>query len=396
MTMIPLSNMFVARSVSGRRLASFRMPLAFHPEIAHSSLVFVDEVRRFIQDCLSRVGVPSIKLRCISDFLVAADYRGIYGSGLNRLEIYLNDLHHRYVRIDADPVVISETPVVAHVSGNGALGVIVGNFCMDLAVEKARRSGLGLVVAKQSQHFGMAAWYAFRAMSNGFAGLVLSNAAPLMVPPGSQESVMGANCLAFGVKGKNTHFMLDMATSAKDIGSIEWAFMKNDYIPHNWAADECGVSTCFPSLALSAQRLFPAGDHKGFCLAALIDVLCGVMSGSNYATRIPRWNVECQQGNPNLGQIFLALDPCYFIPDFMERLDDFNSRIKNSRPKDKMHPIRLPGELEKLHMDYVDDLRALPYPNILLAKYKVIADMLCVKPIQLAFGSCPARKKCFT
>ncbi|XP_034483761.1 uncharacterized oxidoreductase YjmC [Drosophila innubila] len=376
------------------RQITYRIPHEFSTEMAHTSLVLVTEARRFIQDCLHRVGVPPEKQRCISDILLAADYRGVHGSGINRLDMYLSDIQHKFVDIKAEPTIISETLTTAHVDGNSAMGVFVGNFCMDLAVEKARKTGIGFVVAKRSHHIGLAAWYAFRAMAKGFIGLVLSNAAPMMMPPGAKTSSIGANCLAFGAAANHSHFMLDMATTVRDMGAIEWAFMMNENIPKTWASDECGLPTSFPSLALSAQRLSPAGGQKGFALGAMIDVLCGVMSGANYATQIPRWWAPCQGRTSNLGLVMLALDPCVFVPDFQERLDHFNKSIRSSCPADEANPVKIPGDLEKMHMDYVDDLGAMPYPNLLLAKCKLIAEMLCVKPMQLAFASCPRYNGC--
>ncbi|XP_016936082.3 uncharacterized oxidoreductase YjmC [Drosophila suzukii] len=372
----------------GSSVRGYHMPVPFPQPRNETSLVLVDEARRFIQDCLLRVGVPSSKVRCISEFLVVADYRGNFGNGLNRLDNYLSDLQRGHARLDAEPSIISETVATAHVNGNSALGVLVGNFCIDLAVKKAQSAGIGFVVAQQSHHIGMASWYAFRAAVKGLAGMVMSNAAPTMMAPDSKSASIGSNCLAFCVKGKEYHFVLDMATSVRDIGAVEWAWANDEYIPHGWAANEGGFSTCFPSLALRSPLLFPAGGHKGYCLSAIIDLLCGVLSGAQYATHIP-----LDQSQPsNLGQVFIALDPEFFLPNFMERLDDFCGRIQDSQPADESEPIRLPGELERMHMNYVEDLRALPYPNTLLSKYKDVADRLCVRPIELAFDRCQSRK----
>ncbi|KAI8041717.1 uncharacterized oxidoreductase YjmC [Drosophila gunungcola] len=370
-------------------LRGYHMPgKAFPQQRGDTSLVLVDEARRFIQDCLMRVGVPAAKVRCISEFLVVADYRGNFGHGLNRLDVYLDDLQRGHAKVDAEPTILSETLATAHVSGNSALGVLVGNFCMDLAVQKAEGAGIGFVVAKESHHFGMASWYAFRAALQGLAGLVMSNAAPTMMAPHTKSASIGANCLAFCVRGRDYHFVLDMAASVRDIGAVEWAWANDEYIPHGWAANEAGFSTIFPNLALRSPLLYPAGGHKGYCLSAMIDLLCGVLSGAQYASHIP---LDPRQPS-NLGQVFIALDPEFFVPNFMERLDDFCGRIQDSKPAEESQPIRLPGELERMHMNYVEDLRALPYPNTLLTKYRDVASKLCVKPIELAFHRCQSKK----
>ncbi|KAH8365931.1 hypothetical protein KR093_007541, partial [Drosophila rubida] len=370
------------------RRVAYRIPCKFAPNMSTTSLVMVSEARRFIQECLSRVGVPAAKQRCVADLMLAADYRGVNGSGINRLDMYLSDLQHRYVDISADPILIHDTLTTAHVDGNRAMGVFVANYCMDLAMAKARQTGIGFVVANHSQHIGMAAWYAFRAVAKGYIALVMANTPPLMVAPGAREASVGENCLAFGATGNYSHLMLDMSTTMRDIGAIEWAFLTQQEIPPTWAADGSCTPTTLPNLALSAQQLYPIGGHQGFSLATMIDVLCGVMSGANYATRIPRWCVPCPRCAPNLGLAMLVLDPTFFVPDFNDRLDDFSRRIRSSCPANARNPVKMPGEVEKQQMDYVDELGALPYPNLLLAKCKLIANMLCVKPMQLAFEPC--------
>ncbi|XP_023170884.2 uncharacterized protein LOC111599454 [Drosophila hydei] len=355
-------------------------------DMTPSSLVIEAEARRFIHDCLRRLNVPFEKLRCVSDIMLAADYRGIHGMGIGRLETYLNDLQYGGVDITAEPEIISQTSVTAQVDGHGAMGVFVGNFCMDLAVEKAIKSGIGFVVAKRSYDIGMASWYAFRAMASGCVGLVLSNSPAMMVAPGCREASIGANCLAFGADGNHSHFMLDMATSVKGMGAVEWANINDERIPVSWAMDESGVPTTFPGVALRANRLNPAGGQNGYCLATMIDLLCGVMSGANYATRLAAMSAEEKKvASSNLGVAMLALDPYVFVPDFGERLDDFKKRIDNSTPVDKSRPVRMAGERERLYMRHVDEMGALSFPNTLLAKFKHIADSLSVQPMQLAF-----------
>ncbi|KAH8270044.1 hypothetical protein KR018_003159 [Drosophila ironensis] len=363
-------------------------PVTLPMQRGETSLVLVDEARRFIQDCLLRMSVPASKVRSISEFLVVADYRGNFGHGLNRLDMYLGDLRSGHARADTDPRIISETVATAHVDGNSALGVLVGDFCIDLAVQKAQKAGIGFVVAKKSHHFGMASWYAFRAAVRGLAGLVMSNAVPTMTSPDSQETSIGANCLSFCVRGNRSNFVLDMSASVRDLGAVEWAWSAGEYIPHGWAADESGFSTCFPNLALRSLRLYPAGGHKGYVLSSLIDLFCGVLSNAQYAGRIAQGMDE----SSNLGQVFIAINPEFFVPDFKERLDDFCGRIKGSEPAQEDRPVKLPGEPEREHMNYVEKLRALPYSNAVLAKYKRVAERLCVRPIDLAFERCQVKR----
>lgn len=87
--------------------------------------------------------------------LVGADYRGHYSHGMNRLEMYLNELNKGTVDGSSVPVLIKETVSTAWVDGRNGLGAVVGNWCMDLAIEKAKTTGIGIVSAKGSNHYGM-------------------------------------------------------------------------------------------------------------------------------------------------------------------------------------------------------------------------------------------------
>ena len=117
------------------------------------------EVERFIIECMMSVGTEEGRARMIALNLSEADYVGHFSHGLNRLTVYIKDCQGRFCEPNNDPVVLKNGPVTAWVDGNNGLGVVVGTFCMDLAIEKAKTHGLGWVVAKGSNHFGICQWF---------------------------------------------------------------------------------------------------------------------------------------------------------------------------------------------------------------------------------------------
>lgn len=115
----------------------------------------ITEIKRFMVDCFVASNTPKNHAEMMADLLVAADYRGHFSHGMNRLEMYLNDLHSGTTNGAAEPEVLKESPATAWVNGKNGLGAVIGNFCMDLAIKKAKTIGVGWVCANHSNHYGM-------------------------------------------------------------------------------------------------------------------------------------------------------------------------------------------------------------------------------------------------
>ena len=225
-------------------------------------LVKVEESRRFMIDCFKAVNVPQDHAEQQADLLVAADYRGHFSHGMNRLEMYLNDLFINSTSGSAVPTILKETPSTAWVDGNNGLGAVVGNFCMDLAIKKAKQVGVGWVCAKGSNHYGMAGWYPTRAIKEGLIGFSMTNTSPIMVPTRGKDAVLGTNPLSMGVPAKDDKFLLDMATTAVALGKVEIQRRKGEALPTGWALDHSGNETTDADLAFESGRLMPLGGTE--------------------------------------------------------------------------------------------------------------------------------------
>ena len=143
--------------------------------------------------------------------------------------MYINDLHKNCTNGNVIPEILKETPASAWVDGKNGLGAVVGNFCMDLAIKKAKEVGVGFVVAKGSNHYGIAGWYSMRAMQQGMIGMSMTNTSPLMSPTRSKEAALGTNPLSLAAPAQNgDSFVLDMATTAVAVGKIEMQVRKGE------------------------------------------------------------------------------------------------------------------------------------------------------------------------
>ncbi|KAL1110429.1 hypothetical protein AAG570_007960 [Ranatra chinensis] len=238
-------------------------------------------------ECMNAVGTPAAHSNALAELLLAADVRGHYSHGLNRLEMYVRDIQNNICDGHAVPTILKENTSTAWVSGNNGLGPVVGNFCMNLAIQKAHQSGVGWVAAKNSNHYGMAAWYSMQAIKHGMMGITCSNTSPLMSPTRSKCAALGTNPISFATPALTTDdsIVLDMATTTVSLGKIEIQRRKGEKIPDSWAQGPDGLPTVDAEVAYNTRCLMPLGGpeeksgYKGYGLALIIEALSGLAAG---------------------------------------------------------------------------------------------------------------------
>ncbi|XP_038663966.1 uncharacterized oxidoreductase YjmC-like [Scyliorhinus canicula] len=329
-------------------------------------LVSRSEMHQFIERCMKAVGTNSSHAMALADVLVEGDYRGHYSHGLNRLDVYLKDMKSGICAKDGEPVVEKSTVATALVNGNNLMGPVVGNFCMDLAIQKAKEVGIGWVSAYGSNHYGIAGFYSMQALKSGFIGMSCTNTSPLVVATRAKEGTLGTNPISVAAPALDgDSFVLDMATSAVALGKIEVQQRRNEEVPEGWGCDSNGKATTNPTLILTGGGLVPLGGseatsgYKGYGLSMLVEVFCGMLTGSNYSKNIRRWKETDKVAN--LGQSFCAINPGCFAPDFEKRLSDLLNIHRTLEPSDPSLPVLIPGDPEALHKAECDHHGAIPY-----------------------------------
>lgn len=342
------------------------------------------EVKRFIVEVLETAGAPKSKAGTLADTLVAADYRGHYSHGLNRLEYYLADIRNASCEPGAEPAVERETAATALVDGRNGFGPVVGNFCTDLAIKKAKEAGIGWVVAHNSNHYGIAGWYALRCVEQGLVGMSFTNTSPLVVPTRGREPLLGTNPLACAAPAEGgDSFCLDMATCTVALGKIEVQRRKKEPVLDGWGVDKEGKLT---TDAEAVAGLVPLGGdeahsgYKGYGLAMMVELFCGLLSGGQYGPHVRRWDNQARKAD--LGQCFVALDPAAFAPGFAGRLQDLMDVCRNSEPAEATKPVLAPGDPEKIHMRQVDTDGGVTYHVNQLSSSDQLAAQLGVDPMR--------------
>jgi LDH2 family malate/lactate/ureidoglycolate dehydrogenase len=287
--------------------------------------------------------------------MVAADLRGIESHGVGMLELYAE--YRAKGRLATAPTVrvVREGPATALIDGGGGLGHVPSARAMRLAIEKSRAAGVGAVAVRNSNHFGAAGVYALMAAEAGLIGVATSGVWNVaIVPTFGVDPMFGTNPIAFAAPaGRNPPFVLDMATSTAAIGKVKLAKMRGERIPEGWAVDADGAPVTDPDVALAQRRLTPLGGervmggHKGYGLAAMVEILSTVLSGAAYAPLRARRYPDAERYN--VGHFLMALDPGAFRGegDFRADLDDMIDALRSSRPRDPAEPVLVAGDPER-------------------------------------------------
>lgn len=312
-------------------------------------------LRGFCEQIFAKLGVPKKGAEITTDVLVLADLRGIESHGVSRMPRYVTGLKKGYIKPVDQSKVVRETKVTAVIDGGQSLGQVVAYRGMELAMKKAKQASVGIVVVRNSNHYGIAGYYSLMALEQDLIGVSMTNAAPLVVPTFGRNSVLGTNPISVAAPAaKEKPFVLDMATSVVPRGKLEVLDRKGKPIPLGWAVDETGRGSTNPKRVLEAMAkrlgggILPLGGegeefsgHKGYGLALMVDVFSGVLSGS--ATGLA---VNADETRPDVGHFFMAIDPAAFRPldDFKQDMDKLARDLKDSPKAEGQSRIYVHGE----------------------------------------------------
>lgn len=324
--------------------------------------VQAEHLKDFCVRALQRMDVPEDDARITADVLVAADLRGIGSHGVARLRRYVDGLRDGVMMAQPQTDVLTETPTTLLIDAGGGLGQPVSYRAMERAVEKAAEFGSGFATVRNSNHFGIAGYYAMMALEHDCIGICMTNAAVLVVPTFGRNAMLGTNPISVAAPASDEWpFVLDMATSTVPRGKLEVYRRLEKSIPLGWATDETGEPTSDTGRVLDNFKeragggLLPLGGagellggHKGYGLALLVDVLCGVLPGAAYADLVyPRDD----EGNPlpsAIGHFFGAWRVDAFRPadEFKAAMDDLQRRLKDAPKAEGQDRIYIHGEKE--------------------------------------------------
>lgn len=366
------------------------------------SKVLRPDLEAFTADVMRRFGLPPADAAITARVLVASDLRGIPSHGVARLGRYVKGLREGYIVPGVTFDIQEPVPAIATIDAKNGVGQVVSELAMDMAIRKARANGVGIVTVRNSNHYGIAGYYAQKAIEAGMLGISLTNAAPLVVPTNGADAILGTNPVAVGAPGENgLDFLLDMATSVVPRGKLEVYDRNRKQIPLGWAVNANGFDTHDPGLVLKnlldrlGGGILPLGGrgehfsgYKGYGMALLVDVLCGVLSGSAYGPDVDNVH-QAKPGEvpaPRVGHFFLALDVARFMPlaEFRRRLADLFRMLKESRKATDANEIYIHGEKEQIRTRLHEQSGIPLSENVLGSLRKIAGECGAEPPVTVA------------
>ncbi len=282
-----------------------------------------------------------------ADAMVAANLRGVDSHGVQLLPAYVKQIESGGIDGRAEGRVVSESGAAMVYDGENAMGHVVSDNCCAHAVRLARPHGLGMVVARSSNHFGAAAYWAQKIGKQGMIGIVMCNSSPRVPPWQGKQGRFGTNplCISLPVEPPDS-WLLDMATTTVAANKIYNLVAKGgDTIPAGWAMDSEGVPTTDAGTAIQGL-LMPLGGYKGSGLAMMVEILCAVLGGGAMSTEVG--GIYITERRSGTSQMFLAIDVGRFMPleEFAARVRRLVAHTKTAAPAKGYDEVLVAGDPE--------------------------------------------------
>lgn len=349
-----------------------------------AKLFSIEALREFSTRIFLHFGVPDEDATQAADVLACADLRGIDSHGVARLYSYFGMLSEGRINPKPKISIVRSTLSTATVDGDNGLGLVVGPRANRIAMEMAEKAGSGWVCVCNTNHFGIAGYYVLQALARDLIGWAMTNSTPLVAPLWGAERMLGTNPIAIAFPAnEEPPIVFDMATCAAAYGKIEIARRKSVSVPLGWVIDSQGRNTTDPEDLINGGCLLPLGSdrdrggHKGYGLAMMVDVLCGVLSGANWGPFAPpfalRLKLPERSVGKGIGHFFGAMRIDGFIDadSFKRQIDDYVRTFRATKPAPGTNGPLIPGDPEReaelerrkngipLLMPVVEDLRAI-------------------------------------
>lgn len=334
------------------------------------------ELKRFTKNSLQvllntiyeNYGFSKADSALITEIILQADSTGIPSHGVQRLKYYDSRIKSGQIKIHNQAKIIKETPISAVVDGQAAMGQLTGKKSMDLAIKKAQATGIGIVTVRNSNHYGIAGYYAQQAAEAGLIGLSLTNSRAIMVPTNARQPFVGTNPIAFGMSGVDDRFLFDAATTTVSYGKVQVYEKRQLPHPETWTLADYSPSFVGEKGGLAPLGGFKedSGSHKGFGLGLIVELLTAIISEGATSDQI--------SDNGGICHFFLVINPTLFGDEkvIQKGLDAYLGRIRQANRLDADVPIFVPGDKE-LKAEEETEKKGIPVDEVTIAELQAIA-----------------------
>jgi LDH2 family malate/lactate/ureidoglycolate dehydrogenase len=312
--------------------------------------------RAFIVSALTTLDVSESDANDVADVLIAADVRGVESHGIARLEhFYVRRIEAGVIKPRPQYRIMRELPTVFSMDADCGLGHPASKFAMAKTIAKARENGIAWGTVSNSNHYGIAGYYAMMALPHDLIGFCSTNATRLAVGTFGREKIAGTNPIAVAIPAlEEQPFVLDMATTGVTFGRLEVSERKGKQLKPGWAVDAEGRETLDPVAAKQGGAILPLGGfgtenggHKGYGLMTLVEALCAVLGGGPFgnALNLPETGIHGGKTSHFFGAMSIGAlrDPDQFKRDMDRELRTF----KQSAPAPGQTRVYVAGEPEQ-------------------------------------------------
>ena len=320
----------------------------------------IDYLTQFTSNIFLKLGCNEEDARVIADVFIAAELRGLSSHGMIRIKDYFQLWQAGRINTSPKIGIVHETPCTAVVDGDNAIGMVASVRSMQIAIDKAKNVGTGWVSTRNSNHFGIAGYYAMMALEHDMIGLCMTNANPLVAPTFSLTRLLGTNPIAVAVPaGQHPPFVADFATTPIARGKLAVAAKKGEKVPLGYVQDKNGNPSVDPDILTKGGSMvtlggdFEHGSHKGYCMSAVVDIFSAVLSGANFGPFVPPSVAYLplldEKVGEGTGHFFGAMRIDGFRPadEFKASMDKWIETFKNAKTIDGKSEVLIPGEPER-------------------------------------------------
>jgi LDH2 family malate/lactate/ureidoglycolate dehydrogenase len=316
-----------------------------------------ETLKRFCTDAFGKFGFNEKECEIIVDVLLTSDLYGIESHGMQRLVRYHKGIEKGLIKVDAKPEIVFETPVSAVIEGHDGMGQLLGHRAMEIAIEKAKTTGMAVVTVRNSNHYGIAGYYAKMACREGLIGMSMTNSEAIMVPTFSRQAMLGSNPIAIAMPAEPYDFFFDASTTVVTRGKLEIYNKLQKPLPEGWALDKNGKGTSDASdvlkniVAKAGGGIMPlggefeqSGGHKGYGYGMFCEIFCSILSMGLTS------NHTHMNGKGGTCHGFIAINPAIFgdADAIRSHLSTFLQELRDAPKAEGAARIYTHGEKEVL------------------------------------------------
>ena len=314
-----------------------------------------DKLDNLCNDAFAKFGFNAEEAKIITDVLLMSDRYGIESHGMQRTYRYYKSIQKGMIKVESKGKVVFETPVSAVLDAEDGMGQVVGHKAMEMAIEKAKKCGIGMVTVRNSNHYGIAGYYAKMACDQGLIGISCTNTNAIMVPTYGRTAMLGTNPIAVAMPAEPYDFFFDASTTVVTRGKLEVYNKKGEPLHDGWALNKDGkpsndAADVLDNIAAKAGGgIMPlggstedTGSHKGYGYAMLCEIFSSIVS---LGTTSDKTGVG---GKGGICHGFVAIDPAIFgdAEAIKAHLSDYLAALRNSPKAEGQPRIYTHGEKE--------------------------------------------------